>query len=89
VQLGNFDLGAQAVYVSDAPNLPPYPFDGFLSTIQFEQIAFDFERHTFSWSTRNASNHTVHLAQRGEKAAAMVGALSAGLSNGEPAGMGP
>ena len=88
VQLGNCDLGSQAVYLADSAHLPEYPFDGFLSTVQFEQIAFDFERHTLSWSTRAASNRTIHLAQRGGNATAMVSALSAGLSDAEPAGLG-
>jgi len=65
VQLGDFELGSQAVYVSDAPDLPPYPFDGFLSTIQFEQIAFDFQRHTFSWKLRDSRKRQVHLAMHG------------------------
>jgi predicted aspartyl protease len=65
VQLGDFDLGSQAVYVSDAPNLPSYPFDGFLSTIQFEQIAFDFPNHTFSWKLRESRKGQVHLAMHG------------------------
>jgi predicted aspartyl protease len=88
VQLGDSDLGSQAVYVADSSHPPDYPFDGFLSTIQFEQIAFDFERHRFSWSTRKALNRTVHLAQRGTKAATMLSALSAGLSDAESAGLG-
>ena len=65
VQLGDFELGSQAVYVSDAPNLPPYPFDGFLSTIQFEQIAFDFQRHIFHWKLRDSRKGQVHLAMHG------------------------
>jgi predicted aspartyl protease len=88
VQLGTSDLGSQAVYVADSSRLPAYPFDGFLSTVQFEKIAFDFERRTFSWSAREQANRLVHLAQRGGKAAALVGALSAGLSDAEPGGLG-
>lgn len=63
VQLGDFELGSQAVYVSDAPN--SCPFDGFLSTIQFEQIAFDFPSHTFSWKLRESRKGQVHLAMHG------------------------
>ena len=78
VQLGDFDLGSQAVYVSDAPN--SYPFDGFLSTIQFEQIAFDFERRTFSWTVRNSREHQVHLAMRKGTLAPTLSALSTGFA---------
>ena len=65
VQLGDFELGSQAVYVSDAPDLPSYPFDGFLSTIEFEQIAFNFQSHTFSWKLRESRKGQVHLAMHG------------------------
>ena len=88
VQLGNSDLGSQAVYVADSSRLPDYPFDGCLSTVQFAQIAFDFERYTFSWSTHSQTNRRVHLAQRAGNAATMLGALSAGLADAEPAGLG-
>jgi len=63
VQLGNVDLGSQAVFVEDSPDLPAYPFDGFLSTIQFDQIAFDFERQTFSWMAHGSRERVLRLAQ--------------------------
>jgi predicted aspartyl protease len=88
VQLGEVDLGSQAVFVSDSRDLPAYPFDGFLSTIQFEQIAFDFERHIFSWMTRDARDHRVHLAQRFGTLTPNLGALSAGLTDTDPSVLG-
>ena len=80
VQLGEVELGSQAVYVSDAPDLPPYPFDGFLSTIQFAQIAFDFPRHTFSWKLRDSRKGQVHLAMHKGTLAPTLSALSTGFA---------
>ena len=75
VQLGDLDLGVQDVYVYDSPNLADSRFDGFLSTIQFEQIAFDFERHIFSWTFHDSRRGQVHLAMRGGTLAPSLSAL--------------
>jgi hypothetical protein len=88
VQLGEIDLGSQAVYVADSSHLPAYPFDGFLSTIQFEQIAFDLERHVFSWKARDSRDHRVHLAQRTGTLTPNLSALSAGLADTDPSVLG-
>lgn len=80
VQLGDIDLGSQAVYAEESPGLPAYPFDGFLSTVQFDRIAFNFERRTFSWSTHDQVNRPVHLAQHGGNAA-FASVLSEGLAD--------
>jgi hypothetical protein len=53
LQLGDTNLARQPIFISDTVNPPPYPFDGFLSTAQFRQVAFDFERQEFSWMTND------------------------------------
>ncbi len=75
LQLGDVNLSAQPIYVSEGNNLPPYQFDGFLSTSEFEQIAFDFERHEFSWMTKDRKR--VRVAAGSADAPPYV-ALSAG-----------
>jgi len=62
LQLSDTDLTAQPIFVLDATNLPPYKFDGFLSTVQFRQIAFDFERQEFSWMTNDKRRDLVRSA---------------------------
>ncbi len=62
LQLGDTNLAGEQIYVSDAANLPPYPFDGFLSTAQFRQIAFDFERQEFSWMTNDERRDHFRMA---------------------------
>lgn len=62
LQLGDTNLAGEQIYVSDASNLPPYPFDGFLSTAQFPQIAFDFERREISWMTNDEDMYRVRVA---------------------------
>lgn len=61
LQLGDTNLSTQPVYVSSA-RMPAYPFDGFLSTAQFRQIAFDFERREFSWVSRDERLDHVRIA---------------------------
>ena len=62
VQLGDTDLATQPIFISEAGDLPPYKFDGFLSTVQFRQIAFDFERQEFSWMTKDQRRDQVRVA---------------------------
>ncbi len=73
LQLGDTDLAAQPIFVSDAANLPPYQFDGFLSTLQFQQIAFDFERQEFSWLTKDRRVNRVDVASSSSDAPPYVG----------------
>jgi predicted aspartyl protease len=53
LMLGEKSLGAQEIYLSNAHNMDPYPFDGMFSpgALQLHEIAFDFERQLFSWET--------------------------------------
>jgi hypothetical protein len=62
LQLGDTNLTGEQIYVSDAANLPAYPFDGFLATAYFQQIAFDFERQEFSWMTNDERRDRVRTA---------------------------
>jgi hypothetical protein len=66
-QLGDTNLAGEQIYVSDAANLPPYAFDGFLATAQFQQIAFDFERGQFSWMTNDERRDRVRVAASSSK----------------------
>jgi predicted aspartyl protease len=52
LQLGDTILNREPVYLSDR-EIPVHSFDGFLSTIQFQQIALDFERGEFSWMVKD------------------------------------
>ena len=67
LQLGETNLAGEQIYVSDAANLPPYPFDGFLSTAQFRQIAFDFERQEFGWMSNDERREHVQMAASSSK----------------------
>ncbi len=62
LQLGDTNVASQPIFISDATNMPPYSFDGFLSTAQFRQVAFDFERQEFSWMTTYERPDRVRLA---------------------------
>jgi hypothetical protein len=44
--------------------MPIFSFDGFLSTIQFSQVAFDFERGEFGWMTKEQRRGHVHVASK-------------------------
>jgi predicted aspartyl protease len=63
LQLGGTNLGTEPVYVSARP-IPIYSFDGFLSTIQFRQVAFDFERKQFGWTTKGERKNRVNVASK-------------------------
>ena len=84
LQLGNTDLAAQPIFVSDAANLPPYQFDGFLSTVQFQQIAFDFERQEFSWVTKDLRVIRVDVASSSADAPSYVALSGERGSRPEP-----
>jgi predicted aspartyl protease len=61
LRLGETELKAQPIYVSSRV-MPTYSFDGFLSTVQFQQVAFDFERYEFSWMERKHPRERIHVA---------------------------
>jgi predicted aspartyl protease len=79
LMLGDTNLGAEPVYVSSRP-IPIYSFDGFLSTIQFRQVAFDFERKQFGWTTKSERKNRVNVASKSKGtppfAAAIVNQLT-------------
>jgi hypothetical protein len=85
LQLGTTNLGAHPVFVSDARNVPAYPFDGFLSTAQFRQIAFDFERREFSWMTTDDRLDRAHVAANPSAAPSSVTAWAEEATNAAPA----
>jgi predicted aspartyl protease len=63
LQLGDTSLSSEPVYLS-ARNMPIYSFDGFLSTIQFRQVAFDFEREQFGWVSRDERKDRIRVASK-------------------------
>lgn len=67
LRLGNTDLNSEPVYLS-ARNMPIYSFDGFLATIQFRQVTFDFERGEFGWIAREDRKTRVHVASGASEA---------------------
>jgi Aspartyl protease len=80
LQLGDTNLSAQPIFVSDATNMPAHRFDGFLSTAQFQQIAFDFERQEFSWMTKDSRLKEVRVAADSSTPPAYVAAFAEGIS---------
>ncbi len=63
LQLGDTSLSAEPVYLSTR-EIPIYSFDGFLSTIQFRQVAFDFKRMEFGWILKQDHKKGVHVASK-------------------------
>jgi predicted aspartyl protease len=63
LQLGDTNLNSEPIYLS-AREMPIFSFDGFLSTIQFSQVAFDFERGEFGWMTKDQRRGHVHVASK-------------------------
>jgi predicted aspartyl protease len=63
LHLGNTPLNFESVYLSTR-EMPVFSFDGFLSTIQFRQVAFDFERGEFGWMMRNEKRGRVQAASK-------------------------
>ncbi len=61
LQLGDTFLDREPVYLSER-EMPVHSFDGFLSTIQFQQVAFDFERGEFAWMVRDERKNRIHRA---------------------------
>jgi predicted aspartyl protease len=75
LQLGDTNLGTEPVYVS-ARSIPIYSFDGFLSTIQFRQVAFDFERKQFGWIMKSERKHRVNVASKSKGTPPFAAALA-------------
>lgn len=66
LQVGSASIAPEDVFLSAAPNMGIFPFDGVLATqgAHFTKIAFDFEHEIFSWEmdgvprpTSGPSNH--------------------------------
>jgi predicted aspartyl protease len=79
LRLGDTSVAGQPIFVSDAPNMPAYRFDGFLSTAQFRQIAFDFERQRFSWMTNDSRRNQMRIAAHSPTSPAYVAAFEEGI----------
>jgi len=79
LQLGDTNVAGQPVFVSDAADMPAYPFDGFLSTARFRQIAFDFERRRFSWMTSDSRRNQIHVAADAPTSPAYVATFEEGI----------
>jgi predicted aspartyl protease len=75
LQLGDTNLGTEPVYVSARP-IPIFSFDGFLSTIQFRQVAFDFERKQFGWITKRERKNRVNVASKSKGTPPFAAALA-------------
>jgi predicted aspartyl protease len=61
------DLGPREVFVSDSQNTARYPYEGLLAlgSPRFRQIAFDFERQSFSWEPRKSRSNILRAVQNG------------------------
>jgi predicted aspartyl protease len=75
LQLGDTSLSAQPVYLSTR-EIPIYSFDGFLSTIQFKQVAFDFKRMEFGWVLKQDHKKGVHVASKSKGTPPFAAALA-------------
>lgn len=78
LQLGDTILNRE-VYLS-AREIPVHSFDGFLSTIQFQQIALDFERDQFAWMVKNDGKNRVHRASMPKSTPPLATALADEIS---------
>jgi len=74
LQLGDTTLNRE-VYLSDR-EIPVHSFDGFLSTIQFQQIALDFERGEFAWMVKEERKNRVHRASKPKTTPPLASALA-------------
>ena len=74
VSLGQELVAPEEIYVSDATNMAPYPFDGLLTTLSphFSQVAFDFEHNIFSWN----SDYVAKVKTRQQKRSTMTASVS-------------
>jgi predicted aspartyl protease len=75
LRLGDTDLNSEPIFLS-AREMPIFSFDGFLSTIQFRQVAFDFERGEFGWVTRNEKRGHVQVASKTSRTPGYAAAIA-------------
>ncbi len=75
LQLGDTSLSSEPVYLS-AREIAIYSFDGFLSTIQFKQVAFDFKRMEFGWVLKQERKKAVHIASKSKGTPPLATALT-------------
>lgn len=74
LQLGDTILNRE-VYLSER-EVPVHSFDGFLSTIQFQQIALDFERDEFAWMVKDERKNRVRRASKPKTTPPLASALA-------------
>jgi hypothetical protein len=82
LQLADTPLNSDPVYLS-VRDMPVHSFDGFLSTIQFEQVAFDFERQEFGWMVKGERRERVHIASKPRDNPSFPNALARQLTKGK------
>jgi len=75
LQLGDTFLNGEPVFLSDR-EIPIHSFDGFLSTIQFRQVAFDFERNQFGWIAKEERRKRANVASKAKGTPPFAAALA-------------
>lgn len=78
LQIGDTALNTEPVYLSTLDTIRS--FDGFLSTIQFQQVAFDFERRRFGWMTKGEHRDRVPVASKQKETPPFASALARQLT---------
>jgi len=81
LQIGDTFLNIEPVYLSTR-EMPIRSFDGFLSTIQFQQVAFDFDRQRFGWAMKG---DRVHVASKPKDDSTLASALGRHLKKAKEA----
>jgi len=84
LQIGDTLLNTDPVYLATR-DLRIHSFDGFLSTIQFRQVAFDFERKRFGWMTKADQRDRVHVTSKQKDTPPFASALARQLTKGKEA----
>lgn len=84
LQIGDTVLNTDPIYLA-ARDMSIHSFDGFLSTIQFQQVAFDFERKRLGWMTKGAQKDRVHVATNGKENPPFASTLARQLAKGKDA----
>lgn len=82
LQIGDTLLNTDPIYLSTR-DMSIHSFDGFLSTVQFQQVAFDFERMRFGWMTKGERQDRAHIASKGKGNAPFASALARQLAKGK------
>jgi hypothetical protein len=78
LHLGDTILNRE-VYLSDR-EIPVHSFDGFLSTIQFQQVALDFEHGEFAWMVKDKRKNRVERAAKPKSTPPFATALADQIS---------